>query len=93
MTAFFNVFSYAHMEDDAFDAGFAYYDVHVLRDITTSSGIIIRKGMKFHQVNFSFATATFSFIDWEPATAHNVIVRPKNEVVIPQADLAPLLRW
>jgi hypothetical protein len=92
--SFFNTFEYAHVEDDAFDGGFAYYDVEVLKDIITGTGLkLLCKGERFQQVNWNLGAGTFSFIDWYPASTVRTSVKPKRIEIAMQSELAPYLVW
>lgn len=81
------------MEDDAFDYGFAYYNVRIMRDISVESDIVLVKNDTFQQVNFHLVMASFAFIDWQSAQSNDPIIRPKRMISITQEKLAPLCRW
>lgn len=91
---FFNLFHYEGMEHDVIDYATVYSNIRILRDLTTAGGITLSKGDSFEQVTFDMLRTTFSFIIWDSVeNAIDGVTQPKVEIVIPQAQLAPFLKW
>ena len=96
--SFFNVFTFYNMMHDAVDFAITYEVCEIERDIVTASGFKLNKGDHYQTVYFDFQKAEFQFINWIPDYSskyprNNYEPNPDESIDIPQAELAPFLKW
>lgn len=91
--SFFRIFNYHNFMDDAIDCGLTYEGIEITKDIETKSGFKLNKGDKFFTCYFLFNRAEFQFINWKEITKYESEPDNARSVYIPQAELAPFLKW
>lgn len=91
--SFYRIFDFNHLMHDAVDYALTYEICTIIRDITTASGLQLKKGAEYETVYFCFHTAEFQFINWKRVSDYQSDPDETKSITIPQSELAPFLSW